>query len=115
MLHATSAAARRARDGTGARLRTDAVAAGAGGDGLEGNLPRHTLHRFDELELHLCREVGTARAARRRAAEKILAEERREDVGEVSEVERAGSEPAAAQTGVAVAVVELARLGVDST
>ena len=53
-----------------------------------------------------------ARRVRPPIAEEVVAEERREDVGEVPEVERPGREAAALQTGVAVAVVQLARLGV---
>src|SRR5205814_1716842 len=45
-------------------------------------------------------------------AEEVVSEERREEVGEAAEIERARLEAAAAQTGVAEAVVELAPLGV---
>ena len=67
---------------------------------------------LDELDLDLGRDVGAARAAVPAAgAEQVVAEERGEEVAEVAEVEAARREPAAAEAGVAVAVVELARLG----
>src|SRR4029077_14982736 len=46
------------------------------------------------------------------AAEQVVAEERREEVADVAEVEMSRREPARAKTGVAVAIVELTRLGV---
>ena len=56
-------------------------------------------------------DVRAARAAAATAGEEVVAEERREDVAEVPEVEVARREAAAPQPGVAVAVVQLARLG----
>src|SRR5262249_54829565 len=61
--------------------------------------------------------AGRARAAARGAparapAEEIVAEERAEEVADVAEIEVARREPARAQSGVAVAVVELPGLGV---
>ena len=63
----------------------------------------------DELDLDLGADVGAAllRAPRRAAAEEVVAEERREEVAEAAEVEVRRREPARAEAGVAVAVVEL--------
>jgi hypothetical protein len=61
----------------------------------------------------MCGDIGAARATHPSAhAEEVVSEERREEVGEAAEIERARLEAAAAQTGVAEAVVELAPLGV---
>ena len=67
-----------------------------------------------ELDLDLGEDVGAARRparARAHAPEEVVAEEGGEDVGEVAEVEIGRPEPARAETLVAVAVVELPRLG----
>ena len=79
----------------------------------DGDLERHlacrALRRFDEVDLHDGADVCTARAAAA-ARQHVVAEERREEVGEAAEVELPGLEAAAAQARVAVAVVERARL-----
>ena len=69
--------------------------------------------RVDELDLDLGRDVRAARGGRAAAAaEQVVAEERGEEVAETAEVEVRRREAARAQAGVAVAVVERARLGV---
>ena len=80
---------------------------------LERHLARDPAGRLDELDLDRRREVGAAGAAApgATAEQDVVAEEGREEVGEVAEVDVPGLEAAAPQAGVAVAVVELARLG----
>ena len=80
-----------------------------------GTLTTVPLRGLGEVDLDLGGEVAAARAAAAAAAEEVVAEERREEVAEVAEVEVRRREPARAQAGVAVAVVELARLGFEST
>ena len=70
------------------------------------------LRRVDEVDLDLGSDVRAVRPATAAPAEEVVAEERREEVAEVAEVEVRRREPARAQPRVAVAVVELARLGV---
>ena len=70
------------------------------------------MRRLDEVDLDDRREVGATRASAARAAaeEDVVAEEGREEIGEVPEVDVPGLEAAAPQARVAVAVVEIARL-----
>ena len=103
------AAARRAGRHLAARLGPVAAAVRARDGDLERHLARRALRRFDELDLH-GRRRGRRRASAPRPAEQVVAEERREEIGEAAEVEVARLEAAAAQARVAVAVVELARL-----
>ena len=77
---------------------------------VERHLSGHSLRGLLELDVDLGGDVGSA--ARVPHREEIVAEERREDVGEVPEVELRRVEAAAPEAGVAVPVVELARLGV---
>ena len=96
LLHATAAAARRARDRRRPGLGAVAVAAVAGDADLERDVALDAARRLDELDLDLGGDVGAARPPRPPAdPEEVVAEERREDVGEVPEVERAGREAAA--------------------
>src|SRR5262249_23246011 len=69
-----------------------------------------TARCIDEIDLDGRADVRAA-GPRAGTAEQVVAEERREEIGEAPEVEVAGLEAAAPQAGVAVAVVELARLG----
>ena len=73
--------------------------------------PLHAGERVGELDLDGDSDVPAARAAAPVAGEQIVAEEGREDVGQVREVEVARRVAAALEAGVAVAVVQLARLG----
>ena len=108
-------AAARARRPRRARRGAGAVAGRAVDHRGERDRALGALGRFRELDLDLGEDVRTAgRASRRPAAqsaEEIVAEECREEVAEVAEVEVGGSEPAGAKALVPVAVVELARLG----
>src|SRR4029077_15306146 len=78
----------------------------------ERDLSRDARTRRYDLDLHRGCDVRPADVAPRRPSEEVVAEEGGEDVRERAEVEVAGCEPAAAQAGVAVAVVELAALAV---
>src|SRR5207244_1917400 len=60
--------------------------------------------------LGLNRDIGPTRRTRLPSAEYAVAEERGEDVREVSEIDVARREAAALESRMAVAVVELARL-----
>ena len=77
---------------------------------LERDVARDAVRGVDEVDLDGGREVGSPPAARPAAEEDVVAEERREEVGEVAEVDVSGLEAAAAQARVAVAVVQRARL-----
>jgi hypothetical protein len=61
----------------------------------DGDLERHVACRsvrsLDELDLHRRRKIGTTRDA----TDQIVAEERREEIGEAAEVEVARLEAAA--------------------
>src|SRR5439155_25509710 len=111
LLQPSGAAARRARRDLAAGFGARATAARALDRHVVGDLARHAAGGLHELDLDLCGNVGTAAAAATRASEEIVAEERGEQVGEAAEVDAAGREAAAPQAGVAVAVVELAGLG----
>ena len=92
--------------------------AGRAGDGdAERHVARDAARGLDELDLDLGGDVRAARGAAPAAdAEEVVAEERGEEVAERPEVEARGREAAAAQAGVAEAVVELARArGSEST
>ncbi len=65
---------------------------------------------IDELDLDGGGEVGSPAAPRPAAEEDVVAEERGEEIGEVAEVDVPRLEAAAAQAGVAVAVVQRAGL-----
>jgi len=82
----------------------------------EGDLNRHRPLdpgcRLLELDLDLGRDICAAGAARACGdPEHVVAEERREDVGEAPEVERGRTESPAAQPGVPETVIEIPRLG----
>ena len=110
LLQAAGAAAGRARHDGAAGLGPVAAAAAAHGGDLERHFAFHAARGVHELDLDRGEEIGAARAAGPTPAEQVVAEERREQVGEAPEVEVAGLEAAAAEAGMAVAVVELARL-----
>src|SRR5262249_14332981 len=104
-----------ARTGRDARSRLDTVA--TAGHALDGDLDGHRRPRpprgAHALDLGLRGDVAAARRTAPGArSEKVVAEERAEEIADVAEVEVARGEPARAQAGVAVAVVELTRLGV---
>jgi hypothetical protein len=103
-------AGRRRRAGGGAR---PGARGAADGDG-EGHAAANAARRLDELHLDLGEHVSAARGAPARpaaeAAEEVVAEEGREEVGEVPEVELGGPEPTGSEALVAVTVVELSCL-----
>ena len=80
---------------------------------FEGHLAGHAVRGLDEVDLDRRCEVCAAGASTTGAAaeEDVVAEEGREEVGQVAEIDVAGLEAAAPQARVAVAVVEIARLG----
>ena len=106
LLQPPRATAGRAGRDKSARFRAVAVTVRARHRDLERYVTRRSARRFDELDLHCCNEIGAARDA----AEHVVAEERREEIGQAAEVEVARLEAAAAKPGVPVAVVELPRL-----
>ena len=115
LLEATAATAAGARRRSRPRLDAFAAAAPARDRHLDGHLHLDAARGLGELDGHLGGDVGTARSpasAPTGAAEQVLAEERREEVAEVSEVEVRRREPPGAEAGVTEAVVQLARLGV---
>src|SRR6185503_3013169 len=101
------AAGRAGRNGR-ARLCAVAAAPRARGGNRERDAPLHPGGRLAQGDLHARDDVAAAPAAR--AADQVVAEEGREDVREAAEVEVVRRVAAAAQAGVAVAVVELARV-----
>ena len=112
LLDAAGAAAVVAASRPDARLDAVAPALSAANCDLNGHFARDAGCRVLEVDLDLRRDVGSTRAPRPgRHAEDVVAEEGREDVGEASEVEGGGPEPAAAEPGVTEAVVQLAGLG----
>ncbi len=78
---------------------------------LVRHLPLDALRRLDELDLELGPDVRatSCAAAASAGAEQVVAEERREEVVQVGEVE-VGREAAAAEAFVAETVVDLAPL-----
>jgi hypothetical protein len=111
LLQPPAAAAGRTGDDLRPRLRPVSAAAGTADGDLERHLARRSSRRIHELDLDLGGDVAASRAAAAAAREEVVAEEGGEQIGEAPEVEVAGRVAAAAQTGVAVAVVELTRLG----
>src|SRR3954451_7128787 len=113
LLDAPRATARRAVDQARSRLCARGAAPRAGNGDAERHLARRSTRGLDELDLDLGGDVRAAGApSAAGSAEQVVAEEGGEDVGDAPEVEVAGREAAAAQPGMAVAVVELARLRV---
>src|SRR5581483_5413381 len=110
-LEAPGPTAHRAGAGRRPRLGARAAARRAGDCDPERDLPLDPARGLDQLDLDLGAHVAAARrTARLRAdAEQLVAEE---EVAERAEVEARRGEAAAAQPGVAEAVVELAALGV---
>src|SRR5438094_938644 len=99
LLQPPGAVARRAGRDLASRFRAVAAAARTGHGCLERDLARHAVGGLDELDLHRCREVGTAGAATTTAGaeQRVVAEEGREEVGEVAEVDVFGLEAATPQ------------------
>src|SRR5206468_60201 len=113
LLHAAAAGARRARDRRRAGLGAVAVAPVARDADPEWDVALDPARRIREVDLYLGGDVGSARPPRPPPhPEEVVAEEGGEDVREVPEVERPGREAAALEAGVAVPVVEFARLRV---
>ena len=110
LLEPPGAAAGRARRDLGARLGAAPAAVRAGDRDLERDVARDAARRVDEVDLDGGREVGSPPAARPAAEEDVVPEEGGEEIGEVPEVDVPGLEAAAAKAGVAVAVVQRARL-----
>jgi len=77
---------------------------------LERHPPADAGRRLGKLDLDARDHVRAASATA--GAEQVVAEKRGEEIRERAEVEMAGLEASAAQTGVPVPVVQLARLGV---
>src|SRR5439155_13530515 len=99
--------------GGGVRLRAVSAATTARSRDPERNLSRRSRRHLCEVDLHVRGEVRSPRARRTPSdAEEVVAEERREEVGQAAEVERAGLESAAAETCVAEAVVQATPLRV---
>ena len=98
----------------GAGLDAVAVAHRARHAEMHRHLALRAAGRGLEVDLDVDEHVLAAPPPRSRsgAAEDVLAEEGREQVGEAAEVERRGREPAAPQARVPEAVVELAALGI---
>ena len=97
-------------------LGTGLGAAAAAGRARHGHRKRNIALRsagsLGEVDLDPSRDIRSARpAGTARDAEEIVSEERREEIGEAAEVEARRGEAATAQAVMAVAVVELARLG----
>src|SRR3954447_8038250 len=114
LLQPPGAVARRAGRDLASRFRAAASAVRAGHGCLERDLARHAVGGLDELDLHGRHEIGTARAATTTAGaeDHVVAEEGREEVGEVAEVDVSALEAAASQSRMAVAVVKVAGLRV---
>src|SRR5579862_9566013 len=108
LLQAAGTATRRTGRDLAARLCAVAAAALASHRDAERNLADGAAGRLDEFDLDVGAEIRAARPHAR--SEEIVSEERGEEVGEVAEVEVSRLEAAAAQPGVPVAIVELARL-----
>ena len=95
-----------------ARLGAVASAARARDGDVERDVAARPRRCLDELDLDLRRDVARrGPGAAPAGAEEVVAEERREEIGQAAEVELRRAEAAAPQPRVAVAVVELARLG----
>src|SRR5262245_28701937 len=108
---APGAGARRARGRLRARREARSATRRAGNRDGVADVARRSPSRIDEVDLHLCADVGAALTPRPADAEQIVAEERRKEVGETADVERGRSVAAAAEPGVAEAVVEVTGLG----
>ena len=135
--HASGTAARRAclradelaEDASGNLLELSVAVAGRAGDFFRSGLgaltvaplarrrdldldgPRHAGERIGEFDPDWDSDVPAACAATSVAGEQIVPEEGREDVRQVREVEVARRVAAALEACVAVAVIQLARLG----
>ena len=112
--HRAGARARRARPRRRARLGSGRVAALARKRDVERNDHRRACERLLELDLDDGLDVAAALRAlpSATAPEQVLAEERREDVRDASEVGEPGLVAAALETRLPVAVVQRASLGV---
>ena len=102
---ATLRAADRCRPG----FEPAAVARLAGGGHLEYDASRYALGRLGQVDRQLGADVGPAPTTAG-GSEKVVAEERREEVREAPQVERGRHEAAAPEAFEAVPVVELAAL-----
>ena len=113
VLDPASATAAGAADDRRAGSCPVAVARRADGGPFERHLDLDALRGVGQRDLDLCCDVATAGCASASpAAEDVVAEERAEQVAERAEVEARRPEPTGTKTGVAVAIVELASLGI---
>jgi len=112
VLDAAEPLAGRADRDLGSRLHTVPRAAGAPNRDSERDFSFHPGRRLPERDLDVGRDVRASAAWAPRRCEQIVAEEGREDVGQVPEVELRRVEAAASEAAVAVPVVELAGLGI---
>src|SRR5262245_23769267 len=109
-LEASAPRARRATDRGCSRLEAASLARRARLRDLEHDRVGHATGCFRQLDRHLGADVrATPRAPA--GGEEIVAEERREEIAQASEIEGGRLEAAAPQAFEAVAVVELAALG----
>jgi hypothetical protein len=76
----------------------------------DGQRRCQTARSVLELDRHLRKNVGPTTAAPHSAAEELVAEEDREEIGDVGEIELRGPEATRAQALVPESVVEVARL-----
>src|SRR6185437_3461953 len=83
VLNAADSGAGGTRGDRGIRLGAFSGAARTRDGDLEGDVAGRSVRRFDELDVDGRGEVGAAR----RAPEQVVAEERREEIGEAAEVE----------------------------
>ena len=111
LLQLSMAVACRAGDFFRSGLGALAVAPLARRRDLDLDGPCHAGERIGELDPDRDSDVPAACAAAPVAGEQIVPEEGREDVGQVREVEVARRVAAALEACVAVAVIQLARLG----
>src|SRR5512133_3790769 len=110
-LEAPLSLAGRADADAGPRLDARRFTASARHGDLERHLALRPARGLHERDLHLGGDVGTTRSRAHRGREEIVAEERREDVGQAPEVEVRRLEAPTAEAGVAEAVVQLPSLG----
>src|SRR4029079_9930290 len=110
--HNARARARRARTGRRPGLRPRRSAAFARDGEVERDGDGRTGERLLEVDLDDGLDVSPTLRTLPPAAEKVVSEERREDVGEVAEVRERRLEPATPESGLAVAVVRRAALRV---
>ncbi len=110
LLDAPRAAALGARRRRRARGRAAPATRRAGRRDAQRHLQGRSPRCIEEVDLHLGEHVAASAPRARRPTEEVVAEERREEVGEAAEVEVRGPESAASQAVVPVPIVQLSRL-----